>query len=151
MKNFQCMRNEKETKIEDVGVRKDACENVSYVDTMTKSLNSEGHSCSDISQLLTHGFDELCMTSYDTNEFSALESCVACGGGKVVQDSWYETEAIQGVTECDDSMWDDRTDRDGDICDSYADFPDWCGYTTTKISHQTKCAARVEVVIPTAQ
>ena len=48
----------------------------SRADVMTQSVNSEGHSCSDISQLLTtYGFDELC-TSYDTYEFTVSDMCV---------------------------------------------------------------------------
>ena len=54
---------------------------VSYADVMTRSVNSEGHSCSDISQLLAYGFDELCTTSYDTHEFTVSDMCFACGGG----------------------------------------------------------------------
>ena len=87
------------------------------VDTFTSS-NSEGYTCSDISVFRSYGYEDLCSDSYDTIEFTASESCVACGGGQVVQDTWYETEEVQEVTgECDDSMWDDRKDSYGDGCD----------------------------------
>ena len=68
------------------------------VDIFTSS-NSEGYTCSDISVFRSYGYEDLCSDSYDTIEFTASESCVACGGGQVVQDTWYETEEVQEVTE----------------------------------------------------
>ena len=91
--------------------------------------NSEGYTCSDISVFRSYGYEDLCSDSYDTIEFTASESCVACGGGQVVQDTWYETQEVQEVTEdgCDDSMWDDRVDSYGDSCADYIGNPQWCG------------------------
>ena len=97
------------------------------MDTFTSS-NSEGYTCSDISVFRSYGYEDLCSDSYDTIEFTASESCVACGGGQIVQDLWYETEEVEEVTEdeCDDSMWDDRTDVYGDGCSDYTLNPLWC-------------------------
>jgi hypothetical protein len=70
-------------------VNSSSCD-VSYVDMMTFSRNSEGRSCSDITVLLSYGFEDACTHSYDTNEFTALNLCVACGGGvEMVPDTWY--------------------------------------------------------------
>ena len=89
-----------------------------FVDTST-SRNSEGYTCSDISVFLSYGYEDLCSDSYDTIEFTASESCLACGGGEMIQDTWYETEEVQSVQEspevpesyrCDDSMWNNRKD-----------------------------------------
>ena len=89
----------------------------SYVDTMNVSLNSEGLTCSDISQLYTYGYEDLCSTSYDTNQFTASELCVSCGGGEEMPyDTWYQTP---GEGMCDDSMWNDRSNRMRETCDDY--------------------------------
>ena len=97
------------------------------MDILTSS-NSEGYTCADISVFRSYGYEDLCSDSYDTSEFTASESCVACGGGQVVQDTWYETEEVQEVTECDDSMWDDHKDSSGHSCDGYVGYEDthWC-------------------------
>ena len=65
-----------------------------FVDVLTSNANSEGHTCSDISLLRSYGYEASCSDLYDTIEFKASESCVACGGGEVVQDTWYETEEV---------------------------------------------------------
>ena len=49
----------------------------------TVNSNSEGHTCSDISVFRSYGYEDMCSDSYDTIEFTASESCVACGGGTV--------------------------------------------------------------------
>ena len=110
--------------------------------------NSEGYTCSDISVFRSYGYEDLCSDSYDTNDFTASESCVACGGGQVVQDTWYETEEVQEVTvgsvtiRCGTIVQDSY----GDGCAVLRTNPHGVVVTTTTISHQTKCAARAEVV-----
>ena len=37
-----------------------------YSDAKIEALSSEGHSCSDISKLVSYGFDETCSDTYDT-------------------------------------------------------------------------------------
>ena len=107
--------------------------------------DSEGLTCSDISVFRTYGYEDLCSASYDTIDFTASDMCLACGGGQVIQDMWYETEEVQEVTQCDDSMWDDRTDSFGDYCSDYN--PSWCGnWDDYDFSSNDMCCA-CEVVV----
>ena len=107
--------------------------------------NSKGHTCSDISVFRSYGYEDLCSDLYDTIEFTASESCVACGGGQLVQDTWYETQEVEAVTGegCDDSMWDDRIDVLGDGCDAFIGNSHWCGdeYDDSDFTVNEMCCA----------
>ena len=65
------------------------------VDVDTVTSNSKGYTCSDISVFRSYGYEDLCSNLYDTNEFTASNMCLVCGGGQVVQDTWYETQEVQ--------------------------------------------------------
>ena len=96
-----------------------------YVDTIS-SVNSEGHTCFDISQLYMRGFDEICTTIFDTIDFTASDMCTACGGGQELhRDTFYQTP---GEGTCDDSMWNDRKNRMLETCDDYN--PSYCVTST---------------------
>ena len=54
-----------------------------FIDTETEHLNSLGQSCTDISGIIEYGgMQEVCSSTYDTNDFTATEMCLACGGGE---------------------------------------------------------------------
>ena len=39
------------------------------------------------------------MSAYDTPAFVASEMCLVCGGGQLMEDSWYDTLEVQEVEE----------------------------------------------------
>ena len=94
-----------------------------------------------ISSTDSYRYEDVCSDSYDTIEFTASEMCLACGGGQAVEDTWYMTQEMN--QECDDSMWNDRTDRDGDGCSAYTINPGWCGggYDDDDFSSNEMCCA----------
>ena len=110
--------------------------------------NSEGYTCSDIAVFRSYGYEDLCTSAYDTPDFAASEMCLVCGGGQLMEDSWYETPEVQEVQEyhevvgCDDSMWDGRVDVDRDGCDEYTSNPGWCGgYDDSDFTSNEMCCA----------
>ena len=96
-----------------------------YVDKATESLNSEGYSCSDISQLLAHGFDEFVRHS-TTRVTSQPQNVLGLWRwSSMPQDTWYETEEVQEVMEgvtirCGTIV----RIRYGDGCDSFYYYND---------------------------
>ena len=110
--------------------------------------NSEGYTCSDIAVFRRYGYEDLCTSAYDTPQFVASEMCLVCGGGQVMEDSWYETpetqevQESQAVTGCDDSMWDGRVDSYGYVCDGYVGYADDCGgYDDSDFTSNEMCCA----------
>ena len=57
--------------------------------------NSEGYTCSDIAVFRRYGYEDLCTSAYDTPAFVASEMCLVCGGGQLMEDSWYDTPEVQ--------------------------------------------------------
>ena len=84
---------------------------IEFADSPTRIVNTKGFSCSDISRLVSYGFDELCTSLYDTDTFTASEMCLDCGGGKPycslerLQPSTYaELQSLENCTEIHGSL-----------------------------------------------
>ena len=75
----------------------------------------------------------MCTSSYDANEFTASDMCLACGGGVAMStNTWYE-----GAETCDDSMYDGRTDSYGLSCSYFETYPSYCTDSLTTDSDFT--------------
>ena len=70
---------------------------------------------------------------YDDENFNSSEQCCICGGGF----GGLEEECVNDYSTADST---------GDDCDSYAQYPGWCGnYDTEDFHSMTQCCACMEL------